>query len=82
MHSVNHDGGRQLLLVYFLLANAAGRPARRPLPVRVHVAQALAKATGTISKINMFRQKKSWSFAFICMALPGVTSLKLAYVCM
>jgi hypothetical protein len=57
MHSVNHEAGRQLLLVYFLLANAASRPARRPLPVRVLVAQALVIATGTVSKINVFRQK-------------------------
>jgi hypothetical protein len=49
MHSINHEVGRQQLLVYLLFANGASRPAYRPLQVRVHVAQALIRATMTIS---------------------------------
>jgi hypothetical protein len=56
------------MLVYFLFTNAASRSAPRLLPVRVHVAQALIKAIGTISKINsMCFDKKNQVFSLAPM---------------
>jgi hypothetical protein len=75
MHSVNHEGERQRLLAYvFDLGKRRQPPGPLDLPVCVYVAQAQALPTGTVSKINIFRQNKS-GLLRSCPAL-------LAYACM